>query len=258
MTGHGEVEMPLRGRPRYVKESSYAARDSARRGLFGSFYTRYGFDTTGNLVSVYDYRNDKICAKTDYWIDQNGLQISGIDEMKKEHLLVSRRLADGRYQLVFGIPGEGPVTWLVSYLAGGDEVIEETFNDSMRLDSPVRIHHSFVHGNRPIKFVEHTPTSSIEARYFCSTFDRPDSILSDSGTSPDKKWVERQFLVRNQYGDVEKEIVIAGCDTTLVRRSAYIYDEKSNWIRRISTRLVDKNTREREDSVVISDREFVY
>jgi hypothetical protein len=207
---------------------------------------------------VYDYSNDKVFAKTDYWIDQNGLQIHGIDEMKKEHRLVSRRLADGRYQLVFGIPGEGPFTWFVSYLAGGDEVIEETYNDSMRLDRPVRIHHSFVHGNRPIKFVEHTPTSTIESRYFCSTFDKPDSILSDSGTAPDKKWVERQYLFRNRYGDVEKEIVIVGYDTTFVRRSAYVYGEKRNWIRRVSTRLVDKNIREGDDSVVITDREFVY
>lgn len=258
MIGESGTARPLLGRPRFVKEDSYAARDTPSRSSHLAFSMHYVFDTAGNVISQDTYMDETLVSKLESRIDENGYQVRFVDKMtKRSYKTTSRRLPDGRYKSVLEVPGDTPVTWLVSFL-GRDEVINEMYRDTFALVKPIQITHSFFKANRVSKVIYQTPSSSIESRYFYSTFDQPDSVLSFNGTGPTSTLYRRQLLFRNRQGDVETQLDMAGGDTTHLQRNEYKYDDKGNWIRRVSTKTVDKNDRHGGDKTVITDREFVY
>jgi hypothetical protein len=97
-----------------------------------------------------------------------------------------------------------------------------------------------------------------EALYFYSKSGAPDSLNIYQGGSASGKLLQRQLFFQNDHGDVVREIVIAGKDTTRLEENSYSYDAKGNWVRRIQVPLKFNPNDYNGKGVMVIDREIVY
>jgi hypothetical protein len=69
---------------------------------------------------------------------------------------------------------------------------------------------------------------------------------------------QRQLFFHNDRGDVTREILIKGNDTTLFEDNSYSYDAKGNWIRRVIFQRKVPVTNYAGNGPTVIDREIVY
>ena len=253
------TRMTLRSRPRQVTEYVYAASDTGRPEIRRKYYNQYGFDAEGNTISRNVYMDDTLWMKFEYWVDQDGPQQRATTmDTRKVSLTVSRRLSDGRYMINNPhLTGRSNAT-IVGFLSGGDEKIREDYGDSTAHGDPFQAAHFYYHGNRLMRVTARTAAGPQEVRYFYSNSDAPDSIRIYQGSATAGKLLQRQLFFQNDHGDVVREIVIAGTDTTRLEEDSYSYDAKGNWVRRVMIPRKFDPTNYREKEITVIDREFVY
>jgi hypothetical protein len=253
------TRMTLRNRPRQVTEYIYSASDTARPEVRRKYYNSYKFDPEGNMVSRNVYQDDTLWIKFEYWVDRDGMQQSSTPMgTGKVSLIVSRRLSDGRYMIINpDLTGRSNAT-ILSFPSGGDEKIREEYSDSTAHGDPFQVVHFYYKGNRLLRVMYRTAEGSQEVVYFYSHSDAPDSLHIYQGSSASGNLLQRQLFFQNDHGDVVREIVISGKDTTLMEESSYIYDAKDNWIRRVKIPLKYNPSDYMGKDGTVMDREIVY
>jgi hypothetical protein len=251
------TRMTLRNRPREVTEYIYAASDTTTPGKRNVYYSRYRFDSEGNMISRNIYMNDTLWLKFEQWEDQNGVQQRTTTDGKVV-TTISQRLSDGRYMIVGPYPGYMRFAKIISFLSGGDEKVREDYFDSTAKGKPLKITHFFYKGDRLIRSTEQTAAGAKDFRYFYSVSDAPDSLLTYQGSATEVKLLERQLFFQNDHGDVLREIVIKGRDTTRLEDNTYTYDAKGNWVRRVQIPRKFDPTNDMGKRVGVIDREIVY
>ena len=253
------TRMTLRNRPKEVTQYIYPAADTARPEVRRKYYTRYSWDSGGNITSRNDYLNDTLFMRFEYWIDQDGMQQKATSmNSGKVTYTVSRRLGDGRYMTTNPHSTSTSNATIVGFLSGGDEKIREDYRDSTAHGDPYLVAHSYYQGNRLMKVAGRPAAGPQEALYFYSKSDAPDSLHIYQGSSASGKLLQRQLFFQNDHGDVVREIVIAGKDTTRLEESSYSYDAKGNWVRRIQIPLKFNPNDYNGKGVMVIDREIVY
>jgi len=255
----GMTRMTLRGRPRQVTEYGYRVADSARPERRRSFYSRFGFNAQGNLISLYEYMDDTLWLTFDYWVDENGLQDStrGIKDGRVIHM-VSRRLTDGRYLTISPHVTSKPTASIISFPSNGDEKIQEYYADSTAKGKPEQSAHFYYAGNRLMRVEAQTKEGPEEVKYFYSRFDAPDSSWTYKNNVIGRTLAERQLYLNNSHGDAVREITIRGNDTTFLEDHTYTCDAKGNWVRQISITRKQSTPTYSAGGPYIREREFVY
>jgi hypothetical protein len=253
------TRMTLRGQPKQVTEYIYPASDTARPEKRKIYYTRYGFDAGGNIISRHAYMDDTLWMTFDYWVNSDGLQDSTkvINGGKVIHS-DSRRLSDGRYLTVDRHGYGKPTASILSFLAGGDEKIREYYPDSTAQGKPRQVAHFYYQGSRLMRVAAQTKEGPEEVRYFYSAWDAPDSIWTYKDNLIGRTLIERELFFHNKQGDVVRDITIRGSDTTRLEDNSYSYDAKGNWVRQISFERKGRNPYDTGNGVTVTDREFLY
>jgi|HubBroStandDraft_5_1064220.scaffolds.fasta_scaffold83166_1 hypothetical protein len=253
------TRMVLHNRPKEVTQYIYPAADTARPEARRKYYTRYGFDPEGNITSRNDYLNDTLFMKFEYWLDRDGMQQKATSmNSGKVTYTVSKRLSDGRYMITNPHSTSKSNATIVGYFAGGDEKIREDYSDSTAQGDPYQVAHFYYQGNRLMRVDGRPKGSPQEALYFYSKSDAPDSLNIYQGSSASGKLLQRQLFFQNDHGDVVREIVIVGKDTTRLEINSYSYDAKGNWVRRIQVPLKFNPNDYNGKEVMVIDREIVY
>jgi hypothetical protein len=254
--------MFLRGGPRQVTEYSYPAGDTSRSEKRHT-YARYGFDAEGNITSICDYRNDSPFFKIDQWLDAGGMQgrLADIVGGRVDHT-VSRRLRDGRYEIIQSDSGVSRSVTIISFLDGGDESVMEFYRDSADLKKPSEVTRRYYEGNRLIRMTSEYTQGLPEARLYYSVFDSPDSAhfyLDTPEVKPKVKTLSwRQVFFHNAHGDVVMDMRIEGMDTVSLIDFRYVYDGKGNWVRQVAIPRIFSRERFVSGDTTVTDRVFVY
>lgn len=253
------TRMTLRNRPKEVTQYIYPAADTARPEVRKKYYSRYGFDPGGNIVFRNDYLNDSLYMTFEYRVDQDGLQQKSTNMKSGEVIYtVSKRLSDGRYMTTNPHSTNKSNAAIVGFLSGGDEKIREDYNDSTAHGDPYLVAHSYYQGNRLMKVAGRPAAGPQEALYFYSKSDSPDSLHIYQGSSASGNVLQRQLFFQNDHGDVAREIIIAGKDTTLLEENSYSYDARGNWVRRVQIPLKSNPKNYFGKEAMVIDREIVY
>jgi len=257
----GKIERmtPLHGRPRQVTEYIMEAKDTARPETRGLFFKRYGFNAEGTMTMNYSYMNDTPVIKIDRQPDADGMQEKMTNMYNGEITrYVSRKLRDGRYKIITPREGAKPTATIVSFLSGGDEILEAHYDDTAALRKPLLVIHSYFAGDRLIRIERVDSAGPRDERYYYSDFDSPDSVLYYVGDGLGRTLQRRTIIFRNGHGDAVRTVTIEGNDTVGLEYDRYRYDEKGNWIRQIAIpKIVRRNSYGGKDTM-LTDREFVY
>ncbi len=193
-------------------------------------------------------------------MDQNGMQEKVTDMSRgKISFIVSRRLSDGRYLTIRRDFVNGGYSAMIHrFLPGGDEEVREDYRDSTADGDPRDVAHYYYKGNRLMRVAARTTSGPQDVLYFYSGSDAPDSLRIYQGRSTEGKLLQRQLFFQNDHGDVLREIVIIGKDTTRLVENSYSYDAKGNWVRRVEIPRKFDPTNFLEKQITVIDREIVY
>ncbi len=258
MLTYRKTRMTLRNRPREVTEYIYAASDTTTPGKRNGCYFRYRFDAGGEYdLPKHLYERYPLVEIRAMGGLQNGVQ-QRTTTKGEVVTTISQRLSDGRYMIVGPYPGYVRLAKIISFLSGGDEKVREDYFDSTAKGKPLQVTHFFYKGNQLLRSTEQTAAGTKDFRYFYSGSDAPDSLLTYLGTATAGKLLERQLFFRNDHGDVLREVVIKGDDTTRLEDNTYTYDAKGNWVRRVQIPRKFDPTNDMEKTVNVIDREIVY
>jgi len=170
----------------------------------------------------------------------------------------SRRLSDGCYKMVTANLKGGFTTWLIRFLADGDEKIQEIYADTATRGKPDQVLHFFYKGSKLVRLTVETTEGARDLRYYYSGSDALDSILSYRGGLAERTLVTRDLFFRNDHGDAAREVMIAGRDTVYREENSYTYDSKGNWIRKVSDQLESSKANALKSKRIVADRIFVY
>jgi hypothetical protein len=253
----------VRGRPGQVTEWGYPAGDSAKPvAQRRKHFTRYRFDSTGMATQWGDYFHDSLQTETRQWLDKDGIQQRMTEGMTGHaSLLVSQRLADGRYKVTgTGFFGLGAVKIIIGFISDSDEVIQEYYTDPAVGARPFEVERDYYQGQRLMRIMrEWTDTGGqVEIRYFYSLWDVPDSMLTFKILTGEKLLDQRELFYRNSHGDIVRQMAIKGGDSSDRVEYSYIYDSKGNWIKVVSNPVRDSSRDHFNPKPTIVEREFVY
>ena len=253
--------MVVRGRPRQVTEWKYPASDSVKPAAQRrKNFTRYSFDRSGMFIQMESYLGEVPAVEYRQWQDKDGMQ-EKIESAGHVSLFVSRRLADGRYIITgTGLFGAEKVKEIIGFISDSDEVTHEYYMDTATGARPLQVERAYYQGARLMSVMRKSADSAfwVELRYFYSSWDVPDSLLTFQVRKGEKILDNRQLFFRNSHGDIVREVTIKGSDSSDRVEYSYLYDSKGNWIRQVSN-PVHYSRRDRsspEPSIV--EREFVY
>lgn len=255
------TRMVLRGRPKSVTQYVYPAVDTLHPEKLKIYYDCWGFSPEGDISYRHSYMYDSPFMSFDYWIDRDGQQEKITEGSSgKVTLSRSRRRSDGSYLRIVPHAGGDASATVERFMAGGDEKITERYSDSTATGELVEEGHVYYDGNRLVRVTSKTGQGAQEARFFYSSFDAPDSMWTYQDGLLGRTLFERQLFYHNGHGDVVREIIIRGKDTTSFEQYTYTYDARGNWVRRVSVqRIKEKQPYYSPGSgAMIEDRKIVY
>jgi hypothetical protein len=253
----------VRGRPRQVSEWTYPAGDSVKPAAQRrKHFTRYSFDTSGMATLSESYFGDSLQVEYRQWQDKDGMQEKMTDGIPGHvSLIVSRRLADGRYKITgTGAFLVGAVKVITGFISDSDEVTQEYYTDTATGARPIQMERAYYQGPRLMSIMRKSADTGawVEIRYFYSSWDVPDSVLTFQIRKEENRLDKREIFFRNSHGDIVRQVTTKGRDSSDRADYSYLYDSKGNWIRQVSNPVHDsrRDRYSREPSIV--EREFVY
>lgn len=253
----GVGDRPFSGHPRWVTEYPLAAADSANPQKKHELYYKYGFDDDGDLIHRSLYMDDKLFGETDYRYDAGGRQdIAWASGGPDTTRTVSRSIGEGRFiSIYYTIKGKPRSTYIHTFPAGGQEDVQEEYDDTTATGKPISTLHSYYDGARLIRATSVSKRGRAEQRFFYSKWDAPDSVH----TYDETKLVLRQIYHNNAQGDPDRSYAIEGKDTEDRHSWRYVYDRHGNWTRKIETTPgADKIVSPLGPARTVVEREFVY
>ncbi len=253
----------VRGRPRQVTEWTYPAGDSVKPAAQRrKHFTRYSFDASGLATLSESYFDNNVQVENRQWQDKDGMQEEMTDGIVGHvSLMVSRRLADGRYKLTgTGLFGAGGVKIIIGFMPDSDEVIQEYYRDTAKGAGPLEVERFHYSGTRLMSIIRKPADTDVwvEIRYFYSSWDVPDSMLTFWVLKAGNKLDTRELFFRNSHGDIVRQVTIKGSDSSDRAEYSYLYDSKGNWIRQVFNPIYDSTRGRYSSEPSIVEREFVY
>jgi hypothetical protein len=224
----------LKDSPKTVTECEYSAADANRPDKKHLLYNRFSFNKDGDLISRKAYMSDSLVSEDWFQYDDNGIQ-SKTKAMKAPDSAWTNSwsLGGGRYKSISRGTLHAPKTWIITFSNNGQDCLEERYSDSTAKGQPIASLHRYFEGTRLMRQKSFSKDESLEAEWYYSKWDTPDSIAMNGGLL----FHQKEIFRNNSWGDPVFYYQISGQDTAIKESYRYEYDQHGNWTKRICTTL---------------------
>ena len=231
----GNDRRPLNGHPKEVTEYSYMAGDTANSAKRRILYQKYGFDADGNLVKGSTVMNDTVVLTSVNTFNADGLQQTVTNVKTGESVqTTTKRLSDGRFKTVANHAKSAPTIAYSSFTGDNKSEVEQGVTGNQ--GGPTNVH-IYYDGYRITKVTGTSQAGDLEENFFYSRWDTPDSIEIFSGKGNSMRLIQREVYTINDHGDPVQRIQIMMKDTAAQDAYQYVYDDKGNWTRKVTSSL---------------------
>lgn len=224
----------LRNKPSEVRENLYLnlTDTSFSNELSGTFndYWLYRFDKEGNIEFIRVFMDSSFINDTYYRFDENGEQYERLsygngDTMRSKK--TSQNIGDGKFRSEVYNDSIHVYTYNISFLEEADKVVTDIINNRNNTVSQII---RWYKDNKPVKMFMKSYEGEKEQLYHYSPEGFLDSIVVRSKEGD----FEKHVYVNNKFGDPVYYEEWDKAGRTERRWMKYVYDEKNNWIKRIS------------------------